>query len=338
MKFPTREDGPERDPAVVDSRSQSGYQHMRDQAVPGYNPDWRKESHALLAMRSELEKLQAVDLEKMAAEALFEKLADPNLSDMEKEAIMRQLRALGRGAKELGGAIMGAPVKLNVGDDVVQVASNKVLPGGYRQAGKFLHQSGELLKGPKGMTPEAARAVGIRSSAASRIGGEALSSAGHHMEHAKNLGVALNPLGKPVGGAIEGLSRGAGQELQRAAGQAAEVGAGGIRGALGRGLVKHAPHIGTVGEIGVGAGTATALGQAVSPAAHALGEAAKATGVYAPLKAHLGGYLGLNLAKDTAATAAEHGLVAGARGAGALGRGAAAAGRNILGRVAGAAA
>lgn len=245
---------------------------------------------------------------------------DPNLSEMEKEAILKQLRQAGRTAQEVGRALVGAPVKLQVGDEIVQVAGNRALPRmpSYKGAGEALSETGKFLRLPKGMTPEQAKELGIRTSAGSRIAGEALTSAGHHTEHATTLGKVLNPLGKPVGGAFEGISRGVGKELERASGaiqtgiKGGETLGGGIAGSIGRGLQRHAPRVGQAGEILGAAGTATAAGAALSPAAGALGSLLKSTGVYAPLKAQLGAG-GLNLAKDVAATGVEHGLHRGAK-------------------------
>jgi hypothetical protein len=308
-------------------RVRESMREIGDSVTPEHNPNWDKVGMA--AMRSEFIKLcSAEDRVQSAYVEFLEKRAQrEDLSEMEKEAIMQQLRSLGRGAmqagrrvgagaRELGGALVGAPVKLNVGDEVVQVAGQGVLPS-YRGIGKSLQETGKLMGGaPKGITAQQARAAGIPvPGMAGRVGGEMAEAAGHHMSHSSNIGIGMNPLGKPIGGAIEGLSRGVGKELQRAGGLGVEAGGGGIRGQLARGLQRHAPTIGQAGEILTGAGTATALGHAISPAAHGLAAAAKATGTYGPMKAALGGKLGLNLAKDVAASGLERGVQ---RGHGAL--------------------
>jgi hypothetical protein len=248
------------------------------------------------AFADELVKIAAIHQLRLEMEKVAN---DPTLSEMEKEALLRQL-------KEVGQALVGAPVKLKVGDEIVEVAGNRALPRvpGYKETGKKLQEAGELLKGPKSMTPEEAKAIGIQTGVGSRIAGEAAGSAGHHMEHASTVGKALNPLGKPFGGAIEGVTRGVGKELER--------GAEGARAAVGRGLQRAAPHVGTAGEIVGAAGTATALGSAVSPMAAGLAGGLKSMGVYAPLKAKLG-LGGLNVAKDVAATGVEKGIEAGRR-------------------------
>ncbi len=270
---------------------------------------------------------ERTDATKVAHQVLLdfylEKLAsDPNLSEMEKEAILRHLQAAGRTAREMGRALVGAPVKLNVGGEAVELAGTRLLPKvpTYKSMGHSLEQFGQRMKGPAGMLPEEAKAMGFRTSAGARIAGEAAHSAGHHMGHATTTGKLLNPLGKPVGGAIEGLTRGVGQELERASGAVATGlgGAGrgslggGFTGALGRGLQVSAPRVGQAGELLAAAGTATGVGHALSPAAAGLSGVLKATGMYAPAKAALGTG-GLNLAKDVAAAGIEHGVQRGAK-------------------------
>jgi len=223
------------------------------------------------------------------------KLASAEFAEeMYKEALLQQLRRLLPGSKVV-----------KVGDEVVDFTEKS--PISYRGLGKHIEELGSMWRGAKGATPEQMAAVGADKGVAGRILGETLHGTGHHMKDASTVGIVANPLGKAVGGGIEGLARGSGKELVRATGKAGEVGAGGITGAVGHGLQRHAKRIGQLGEIGTGAATATALGHAVSPMAHGIGEAAKAVGAYKPLKYGLG-TAGLNLVKDTAAAAAEEGL------------------------------
>lgn len=221
------------------------------------------------------------------------KLASEDLDELYKEAILRRL-------------IPGARKVVTVGGETVDFTQRG---GGYRGLGQHIEELGNLWRRKKGVSPEDLKAIGADKGVAGHVFGEALHDAGHHMRDASTVGILANPAGKFVGGAIQGAARGTGQELQRMAGPAAQVGAGGIKGAVGRGLERHAKTIGTVGEIGTGAATATALGHAVSPMAHGLGEVAKHTGVYKPMKYAIG-KAGLNVVKDTAATALEEGMTA----------------------------
>ena len=289
-EFPTRADVGKQDPARESMRARSGYQHAgASQPSTEYNPDASaKTAHVIT-----LEELDLVDA--LMKEAFLQldasKLASVDVEELYKEALLGALRR----------ALPGKRL-VQMGDEVVDLAPE----GAYKSVGKHLKSLGKGLKLKKGVTPEMAAAVGQKSTAGGRILGEGLEGAGQHMTHASTAGKVLNPLGKPAGGLVEGLTRGAGQELQRAAGAGAEVGAGGLAGSMGRKLVRHAPRIGQAGEIAGAAGTATLLGGAISPAAAGLAGIAKATGTYAPLKGALGG-LGFNVAKDTAATALEQG-------------------------------
>lgn len=117
-----------------------------------------------------------------------------------------------------------------------------------------------------------------------RITGEVAHGVGHHIEHGHPVALALNPLGAPLGGAMEGLARGSGKELQRSSSAGAQ--------AVGRGLVKHAPKIGVGGEIVAGGmlhapGLASTLGHAIAPGTHgiiqhAVGSAAQSAHKIAP--------------------------------------------------------
>jgi hypothetical protein len=201
---------------------------------------------------------------------------------------------------------------INVGGEVMDLRQKSGL--GYKDIGKKLEGLGGMFRLPQGVSVEDAMAAGNSKGALGRVFGEGLHSAGHHMGHASTVGKLMNPLGKPVGGMFEGVARGAGQELQRAGGAvhtglagAAKTLGGGLRGSVGRALETHAPRIGQGGEILGAAGTATALGAAVSPAAAGLASIAKGTGMYGHMHHALGGF-GTNLAKDVAATGLESGV------------------------------
>jgi hypothetical protein len=288
-QFPTRAGVGRQDPALSRAGAIVGRRVAgADAPTTENNPNWEKQAHVVTPEELELvlklasAELSRLDLTKLSA----------SYEELRKEAIVKALRRVLPGKK-----------LVRLGDEVVDLTPE----GAYTRAGKHLKELGKGLKLKKGVTPEQAAAVGRKSTAAGRVLGEGLEGAGSHMTHATGAGKTLNPLGKPAGGFIEGITRGTGQELQRAAGRAAEVGAGGIRGSLGRGLVAQAPRVGQLGEIAGAAGTATMLGQAVSPAAAGLAAVAKATGTYAPMKGALG-HLGLNVVKDTAAHALEKGV------------------------------
>ena len=196
---------------------------------------------------------------------------------------------------------------VNVGGETVDFSPRSGL--GYKDMGNKLKELGSMYRLPEGVSVADAAAAGNTKGVASRIAGEGLHSAGHHMEHASTTGKLLNPLGKPVGGMFEGLARGTGQELQRGV-------QSGVQHRVGGALIKHAPNIGRAGEVLGAAGTATALGTAVSPAAAGLAGVAKATGLYHPMHGALGSF-GTNLVKDVAATGIE-GAAAGSAAKGAF--------------------
>lgn len=321
-EFPTSDAAVSQDPVSRYSRSRQGTRWAgATQPVPGYNPNVDDKQVAKTAESDEVYTLSVDELEKFASlymEAIrgfdSEKLASADLEELHKEAIMGALRKLIPKSKKI----------INVGGETVDLRPKSSFS--YKAIGKKLEDTGNMFRAPKGVSPEMARAAGNTraGSAGGRILGEGLHSAGHHMGHASTVGKAMNPIGKPVGGFIEGITAQSGRELQRAGG-AVSTGlksggtlGGGLRGATGRGMERHAAKAGIVGEIATGAGTATALGHAVSPAAQGLASIAKATGTYAPMKGTLGS-LGFNVAKDVAATGAEMGLQSGRLASGAKG-------------------
>lgn len=89
---------------------------------------------------------------------------------------------------------------------------------------------------------QAAKAMGRSDpGAAGRIASHVVESTGHHINHATPAGLAFKSVGIPLGGALEGLARGGGRELQNSS-------VGALQGA-GRGLERHAKTIGRVGEM-----------------------------------------------------------------------------------------
>jgi hypothetical protein len=159
----------------------------------------------------------------------------------------------------------------------------------FRGGGLSTGYGKDLARGGKMMAhdPQAAgRAAGLGSrdlaslqkmkptSAGRRIAGETAHGVGHHIDHTSMAGLALNPFGEPMGGGIEGLTRGVGKEMQRS-------GSAGVQ-AAGRAMQKHAPKVGLGGEIVAGGllhtpGLASALGAQLAPTAHGVAQHAAGT-------------------------------------------------------------
>ena len=316
-KFPTSEKMLVRDRAEQQSRN-----HFNDQwmggvtPVPGYNPNVDDKEVAKLSSAEEPYTLSTEELEKLCAAYRAEldkldrvKLASADIEEMHKEALLGALRKVIPKSKKI----------INLGGETIDLRPASKF--NYKGIGKKLEETGNMFRAPKGVSPEMARAAGNTraGSVSGRVFGEGLHSAGHHMGHTGAVGKTMNPLGKPIGGFIEGITAQGGRELQRAGGAVstglkgpAKTLGGGVRGSVGRGMEQHAGKVGLGGEILTAAGTASGLGHAVSPAAQGLASLAKATGTYAPLKGALGS-LGFNVAKDVAATGAEAGLQHGGR-------------------------
>jgi hypothetical protein len=89
---------------------------------------------------------------------------------------------------------------------------------------------------------EAAKAMGRSDpGAATRIGSHMVESVGHHAAHATPAGMVFKSVGIPLGGAMEGFSRGAGREL-RATSSPALQRAGGL-------MERNAKRVGRIGEM-----------------------------------------------------------------------------------------
>jgi hypothetical protein len=146
-EFPTREDGPEQDPASSRRVEMYGYQHSSDTPVPGYNPDWKKKAHVQRAMRDELQKLCCVREEQLVKHAdLLAEEAGPagsyeqalhaaeKLKELEEKR--PTLAQLGRGAT--AGAIVGTGSTL----------ANKLVSGDLVKT--YAKALGEAAPGVKG--------------------------------------------------------------------------------------------------------------------------------------------------------------------------------------------
>jgi hypothetical protein len=322
-QYPSRAEMERQDPVGAEfGRIGEGFQRAgANTPVFGYNPNWNTKVAAeepYILTVDDWEKV-AQAYEEIISEYDGVKLASASLEELHKEAFMGALRKVLPQSKKI----------INVGGEVVDLRQ-KILPS-FKSMGHALEQRGKMFQLPKGVTPEMARAAGNMrgGSAGGRIFGQGLHDAGHHMAHTGAVGAIANPLGKPIGGFLEGVASQSGKELQRV-GQGMAGRMGSMATSVGGGLQRHAGKIGLGGEILGAAGTATALGHAVSPAAQGLALAAKKTGLYAPGKQMLGSF-GFNLAKDVAATGAEGAVSGAGKLMGPLKAGAQAVGRMIPG-------
>jgi hypothetical protein len=191
----------------------------------------------------------------------LEKFASGELVDsLVKEAILSMLRSAGASAKRalVGGmSPQGIPMK----GVLPQMPQLKGMGQRLQQTGSRMQETplarvqrvtGQTLNPTQAAHLQAdTAAAGIRGPGmAKRIMGEQVKGVGHEISHSSPLGIAFNPLGKVVGGVAEGTAKGVGKELVRSTGAAGAVGAGGLRGALGRGLQTHSGKIGVMGEVG----------------------------------------------------------------------------------------
>jgi hypothetical protein len=165
------------------------------------------------------------------------------------QAITQPLAGIGQAVKGAVGRLL--PAGAAVHPDVA--AMRKGVGFFSTGMGKDLTAGGKMLA----HNPQAAgQAAGLGAkdlgslqamrptSAGRRIAGETAMGAGHHMQHAGPGLMAMNPVGVPMGGAIEGFTRGVGKEMQGAASKGVQQ--------AGRALVKHAPKVGFGGEFVAG--------------------------------------------------------------------------------------
>lgn len=177
--------------------------------------------------------------------------------------------AVGQGARQLGTGIQHAAVGRVIPTGVAGNHGKELmlrkggLFGGLMGTGRKMEEAGMAMRqtaaqrvaaapglsaagrltSPQQMQEiqQAAKAMGRSDpGAARRIGSHMVESTGHHIEHASPAALAFKSVGVPLGGALEGFSRGAGRELQ-------QVGAKPLQ-SLGRGMETHAKTVGRVGE------------------------------------------------------------------------------------------
>jgi hypothetical protein len=216
------------------------------------------------AFYDELEKLGAMD-----------KLAGLDLADdLVKEALGNFLGQMGQnlaaGAKNVAQGAKNFAVGRTIPTGVMGHTGKEMmlrqggLFGGLMGAGHRMEQAGmgmrQTMAQRVAQTPglaahaaqtspaqmaeisNAARAMGRSDpGAAGRIASHVVESTGHHINHATPAQLAFKSVGVPLGGALEGLARGGGRELQ-------QTGVGALQSA-GRGLERNAKTIGRVGEM-----------------------------------------------------------------------------------------
>ena len=216
------------------------------------------------AFFSELEKLGAVSkLASLGIDEEFLKEALPGILGQATQGLARGAQAVGQGAKNLAvGKVIPTGVMGHTGKEMMLRQGG--LFGGLMGTGHRMEQAGQQMRQTMaqrvaqtpGLTAAAqatnpAQMAEIRNAAtamgrsdpgaAGRIASHVVESTGHHINHATPAGLAFKSVGVPLGGALEGLARGGGRELQNS-------GVGALR-AAGGGLERNAKMIGRVGEM-----------------------------------------------------------------------------------------
>jgi len=265
--------------------------------------------------------------------AELSKLAGSQLDEIIKEArLLQAVRGMGQRARQAGEAVAQkvSPTRRltaemersGMGDVVAKTQKQGRLSSRVEAAGREMARTpAERVKatGLK-MSPEetaqitkATEQMGRGGSTGGRILGGTLEGAGQHVGHKSTLGLMTNPLGVPLGGALEGATRQSGKELVRSAGEAAQAGAGGLRGSLGRGLQQHAKRVGQAGEV-AGLAALGTMAHAPLSGAGALGTAAlKGVGLKGALANTLGG-VGAHGVADVAGMGIQRGMGIAQRG------------------------
>lgn len=246
------------------------------------------------------------ELEKFASSALLDELV--------KEALVQQFGQMaGRVGSAVKGAFVGSQIPTGFMEGGKQVMLRKGgLFGGAMGAGKRMEQAGQAMRetmaqrvAKTGLKTSPTEMAGIQKSVGSmgrtdpgvagRIAGHTVESTGAHIRHATPAGMVLKGVGVPIGGAMEGLTRGSGKELQRSGTAAVQR--------LGRGMEKVAPRVGQIGELGAVPLMATGLGIPITGAGLFGGQMLGAAAHAAPLlegAIHAGGEFAHHLGGDVA--------------------------------------
>jgi hypothetical protein len=251
--------------------------------------------HAARGQSFDLEKFaSAVDVDYLIKEAIFRRAARATLGGVRRAAggvqragqavsarvspNQRFIRAVGEIDDDLAGAARTALKEQGVGARMEQYGrSMRQTPVQRVRAAGLSLKPGEAQE-----ITELTRRMGGTSGAGRMVGGT-VEGAGAHMAHAPAWKMALNPIGIPMGGAMEGATRQAGREAVAAGANLAAGGRAGVGRALGRagtGLQRAAPVVGQVGEMATMAAThaPAAIG---SPLVQAVQSATGASG-FAP--------------------------------------------------------
>jgi hypothetical protein len=216
------------------------------------------------AFFSELEKLGAVS--KLAGLGIEEELlkeALPAMLGQAAQGLAQGARAAGQGVKQLAVGKMIPTGVAGAGGKEMLLRQGGLF-GGLMGTGHRMEQAGMQMRqtmaqrvaqtpglsaaaqvtspGQMQEIAQAARAMGRSDpGAAGRVASHVVESTGHHINHASPAALAFKSVGVPIGGALEGLARGGGRELQRSS-------VGAVQG-VGRGLERNAKLVGRVGEM-----------------------------------------------------------------------------------------
>jgi hypothetical protein len=272
-----------------------------------------------------LDELRSIYAAKNWDSGELSKLADSRLNEIIKEArFLQAVRNIGQRARQAGETVAQkvSPThrltaemeRSGMGDVVAKTQKQGRLSSRMEASGRQMAMTPaervqaagfKMAPGEAEQVTRAAEQMG-RGGAGKRIVGGALEGAGQHVGHKSTLGLLTNPLGVPLGGAVEGVARQSGKELVRSAGQAAQAGGGGLRGSVGRGLQEQAGRLGQIAELG-GLASLGTVAHAPLSGAGVLGTAAlKGVGAKGALAGALGN-LGAHGAADVIGTAMQRG-------------------------------
>lgn len=207
------------------------------------------------------------------------KFAGLDIDELIKEALLREALQKTVGGLRQAGQAVATKVSPNrrfiqsvgqidkgLGQTAQQALKQQGTGARMQQWGKSMRQTPvqrvqaaglKLAPGEAQQITDVTKRMGGTSGAKRMIGGT-VEGAGAHMAHSPGWKMALNPLGVPMGGAMEGFVRQGGREAVAAGGQLAAGGrhtAGRALGRVGTGLQRAAPVVGQVGEMATMAAT-----------------------------------------------------------------------------------
>ena len=238
----------------------------------------------------------------------FEKFASSDLlEEVIKEAFLRAIKNTLVGQKIPTGVMQGGKeVMMRKPGLIPQVRGAGGLADRARQAGKNMQMDSTQRMYRTGLPVSKAdvasasaftRAAGSGgTSGVKRVAGSAVEGAGKHVRDKSALGLAINPMGAPLGGAVEGGMHGLGREVTRNSNSRFARGAS-------KALHRGAKAGGVAGEIAGVAGLGTALHAPLSAAGAVGGKMLGAAGVKGSLANAVGNY-GAHVGADLAGGAA----------------------------------